>query len=120
MTQPSNNGARRLPVDALRLELRRGTLVLAVLAALRTAMNGVAVRAALASAGLSIEEGALYPMLRRLEEQGLLQSEWRVEGIRNKRIYRISKRGQEDYATLLAVWLEQNRGLRKLVGRDLP
>jgi len=63
--------------EKLRLELRRGSLVLAVLAALRTERYGYTLRKQLADAGLAIEEGALYPMLRRLETQGLLTSEWR-------------------------------------------
>ena len=77
----SRTGPTKRPVtDALRQELRRGALVLAVLAVLREESNGTMVRDRLADGGVEIEEGALYPMLRRLEEQGLLTSEWRREG----------------------------------------
>ena len=65
--------------ENLRLELRRGALVLAVLARLRTEHYGYALRKALADQGMEIDENTLYPLLRRLETQGLLDSEWREE-----------------------------------------
>ena len=60
--------------ESLRQELRRGTLILAVLAQLREERYGYSLRQALGSVGVDIDEGALYPMLRRLEAQGLLAS----------------------------------------------
>ena len=63
-------------VAKLDTELRRGAVVLAVLSQLRTAQYGL--RQALAQRGMPIEEGTLYPLLRRLEEQGLLASDWRI------------------------------------------
>ena len=63
--------------ENLRLELRRGCLVLAVLAALRSEQYGYTLRKTLSERGLEIDEGTLYPLLRRLESQGLLDSEWR-------------------------------------------
>jgi PadR family transcriptional regulator, regulatory protein PadR len=102
--------------DALRQELRRGTLVLAVLAVLRKEANGTAIRDALSGGGVEIEEGALYPMLRRLEEQSLLTSEWRMEGARNKRFYRLSPHGAETFALLLAEWRRQTLELEALTG----
>jgi len=65
--------------DSLRLELRRGSLTLAVLAHLRREHYGYTLRKALLDHGLDIDEGTLYPLLRRLESQGLLLSEWREE-----------------------------------------
>jgi PadR family transcriptional regulator PadR len=70
------------------LELRRGCLILAVLAQLRAEHYGYTLRKTLADRGLVIDEGTLYPLLRRLESQGLLVSEWREENKRNKRFYR--------------------------------
>jgi len=72
-------------LENLRLELRRGCLILAVLAELRTERYGYTLRKALADQGMEIDEGTLYPLLRRLENQGLLASEWREEEKRNKR-----------------------------------
>ena len=82
--------------DSLRLELRRGCLILAVLAQLRVEHYGYTLRKALADDGLAIEESTLYPLLRRLETQGLLTSEWREEDKRNKRFYRLSAAGEAD------------------------
>jgi PadR family transcriptional regulator, regulatory protein PadR len=80
--------------ENLRLELRRGSLTLAVLAQLRTELYGYALRKALESHGLAIDENTLYPLLRRLENQGLLASHWREEDKRNKRFYRLSQQGE--------------------------
>lgn len=90
--------------ENLRLELRRGSLVLAVLAALRAEQYGYTLRKALSEQGMAIDEGTLYPLLRRLESQGLLASEWREEDKRNKRFYRLSPTGQEILTQLLAEW----------------
>ncbi len=76
--------------ENLRLELRRGCLTLAVLAQLRQERYGYTLRKALADDGLVIDESTLYPLLRRLEAQGLLSSEWREEEKRNKRFYRLT------------------------------
>ena len=90
--------------DKLRVELRRGALSLGVLTALREERYGYTLRQELEDAGLPIEEGALYPLLRRLEAQGLLTSEWREEGKRNKRFYRLSTDGAAVLGQLLAEW----------------
>jgi len=90
--------------ESLRLELRRGSLILAVLGHLRREHYGYTLRKALADVGVEIDEGALYPMLRRLESQGLLTSEWREEEKRNKRFYRLSAEGQAVLARLTEEW----------------
>lgn len=80
--------------ENLRLELRRGSLTLAVLAQLRSEQYGYILRKSLADHGLAIDENTLYPLLRRLEAQGLLVSHWREEEKRNKRFYRLSPQGE--------------------------
>ncbi|HUL15349.1 MAG TPA: PadR family transcriptional regulator [Terriglobales bacterium] len=90
--------------ENLRLELRRGSLVLAVLAQLRTEQYGYTLRKALAEHGMAIDEGTLYPLLRRLEAQGLLVSEWREEEKRNKRFYKLSGDGKQILKQLLSEW----------------
>jgi PadR family transcriptional regulator PadR len=101
--------------ENLRLELRRGCLVLAVLIELRTERYGYALRKALSDSGLEIDENTLYPLLRRLESQNLLESQWRVEEKRNKRFYRLSGEGQKVLERLLAEW----RGINESIGRLL-
>ncbi|MCC7268931.1 MAG: helix-turn-helix transcriptional regulator [Caulobacteraceae bacterium] len=102
--------------ESLRLELRRGSLILAVLAALRDERYGYTLRKALADEGLEIDEGALYPMLRRLETQGLLSSQWREEDKRKKRFYRLSPDGEAVLQRLLAEWRALNRSVTDILG----
>jgi PadR family transcriptional regulator len=90
--------------ENLRLELRRGSLVLAVLAQLRTEQYGYTLRKSLGEHGMAIDEGTLYPLLRRLEAQGLLVSQWREEEKRNKRFYKLSADGKLILKQLLAEW----------------
>jgi len=101
-------------VEKLRSEIRRGALVLAVLSQLRREHYGYSLRKGLASKGLDIEEGTLYPLIRRLEKQGLLTSEWREEGKRQKRFYQLSQAGAEIYQQLHADWQSLNASIAKL------
>jgi PadR family transcriptional regulator len=103
------------PFENLRLELRRGCLVLAVLAQLRVEHYGYTLRKALADEGLEIEESTLYPLLRRLETQGLLVSEWREEDKRNKRFYRLSKDGKVILKQLLEEWRGMGDSLDRIL-----
>ncbi len=98
-------------IEALRGELRRGTLILAVLGTLRTEKYGYTLKAELGVMGVEIDEGALYPMLRRLETQGLLTSEWREDAKRQKRFYRLSPDGAQALAQLTEEWRALNRSL---------
>ena len=100
--------------DNLRLELRRGSLILAVLAQLRQEHYGYTLRKTLADQGIEIEESTLYPLLRRLESQGLLVSEWREEDKRNKRFYRVSPLGSDVLAQLLAEWDSIHRSISQI------
>ena len=101
--------------EALRLELRRGSLILAVLGHLRAEHYGYTLRKALGEAGVEIDEGALYPMLRRLEAQGLLTSEWREEEKRNKRFYRLSADGRAVLGRLTDEWTELNASISDIL-----
>lgn len=92
------------PAAKLELELRRGALVLAVLTQLRQVQYGYSLRQALAERGMPIEEGTLYPLLRRLEGQGLLASEWKIENGPPRRYYRLNDAGEALLAELTATW----------------
>ncbi|MGH9543986.1 MAG: PadR family transcriptional regulator [Terriglobales bacterium] len=98
-------------LENLRLELRRGCLILAVLAELRNERYGYTLRKALAGQGMEIDEGTLYPLLRRLESQGLLVSEWREEDKRNKRFYSLSADGRLILKQLAIEWKNINASL---------
>jgi PadR family transcriptional regulator, regulatory protein PadR len=101
--------------ENLRFELRRGCLVIAVLAKLRSEQYGYTLRKALADDGLIIDEGTLYPLLRRLESQGLLVSEWREEDKRKKRFYRLSNEGELILKQLAAEWRKINSSLEGII-----
>ena len=102
--------------DSLRLELRRGCLVMAVLAQLRAEHYGYTLKKELADRGMDIDEGTFYPLLRRLETQGLLVSEWREEDNRNKRFYRLSPEGRSVLKDLLKEWQQINASVSRIVG----
>ena len=101
--------------ENLKLDLRRGCLIVAVLAALRTEQYGYSLRKRLGEEGLEVDEGTLYPLLRRLETQGLLASEWREEARRNKRFYRLSPSGGTMLAQLLTEWRAMDASLAGLL-----
>jgi PadR family transcriptional regulator PadR len=99
----------------LDLELRRGVLVLAVLSQLGAPQYGYSLRQALASRSMTIEEGTLYPLLRRLEGQGLLQSEWRIEDGPPRRYYQLSDAGGRALRQLAGNWRELVRTMHGLM-----
>ena len=76
-------------------ELRRGMIVLAVLSQLNEEQYGYSLLKLISEQGLELDQGTLYPLLRRLESQGLLSSDWNTEGPRPRRYYVISPEGQE-------------------------
>jgi PadR family transcriptional regulator len=101
--------------ENLRLELRRGCLTLAVLTQLRREHYGYTLRKDLADHGLVIDESTLYPLLRRLESQGLLTSQWREEEKRNKRFYRLSADGEALLRQLLQEWQNINAAINSIL-----
>lgn len=102
-------------IGSLRGELRRGTLILAVLGTLRTEKYGYTLKTELGGLGIEIDEGALYPMLRRLETQGLLTSEWREDAKRQKRFYRLSPDGEMALEQLAGEWRAMNASLSEIL-----
>lgn len=99
----------------LKLELRRGVLILAVLAELREEHYGYSLRKNLLAKGLEIDEGTLYPLVRRLEKQDLLTSQWREENNRKKRFYQLSEVGKSVFAKLKQDWLDTESTLNKIL-----
>ena len=90
---------------------------MAVLAQLRNEHYGYTLKKELTERGLDVDEGTLYPLLRRLESQGLLLSEWREEDKRNKRFYRLSPDGKTVLKDLLAEWNTINTAVSRIVGK---
>ena len=107
-------------LENLRSELRRGSLIVAVLAELRAEQYGYTLRKSLEEHGIAIDEGTLYPLLRRLEIQGLLTSEWREQDKRNKRFYRLSPQGNVILTELLLDWESLSTSLRAILQQPEP
>src|SRR6187399_1548405 len=102
----------------LEQELRRGIVVLAVLSKLRRSEYGYSLRQALADHGMPIEEGTLYPLLRRLETQGLLSSEWKIEDGPPRRYYALNADGRRLLKKLTESWQGMNDAMGRLLQED--
>lgn len=102
-------------LEKMRLELRRGVIVIAVLGQLRDEHYGYSLRKSLESKGLPMDEGTLYPLIRRLEKQGLLESEWRVERNRKKRFYRLNALGLDVLTALSEEWQTMNATIHRIL-----
>jgi len=96
-------------------EIRRGVLVLAALNELHTPKYGYSLLSSLSEKGLEIDQGTLYPLLRRLESQGWLHSEWNVEGARPRRYYVISQAGRAAQTSLVQEWRRLTEVMEKLL-----
>ena len=103
-------------VQNILLELRRGTLSIAVLSQLSKEEYGYSLLKALSDKGLDVDQSTLYPLLRRLESQGLLQSDWRiVDEARPRRYYVISAQGKAVLSKLKQEWSVMAETLQKML-----
>jgi PadR family transcriptional regulator, regulatory protein PadR len=102
----------------LELELRRGVVVLATLSQLRAPRYGYELRQALADRGMPVEEGTLYPLLRRLEAQGLLKSDWRTDSGSPRRYYSLNADGRKLLKKLTESWQGMNDAMSRLLNED--
>ncbi|WHX48917.1 PadR family transcriptional regulator [Paenibacillus woosongensis] len=102
-------------VNGLLQELRRGTIIIGVLSQLSEPQYGYSLVMILEEKGMSIDPGTLYPLLRRLEKQGLLDSEWDTTESRPRKYYRRSEFGTEVYRRLSAEWRELNHSVEGLL-----
>ncbi len=102
-------------VTGMEQELRRGTMTLCVLSRLKSPKYGYALVEELNAAGLSIEPGTLYPLLRRLESQGLLSSEWETSGPKPRKYYMRSGQGEQVFSLLCGEWDNMTKTIDKLL-----
>ncbi|MFQ3229505.1 PadR family transcriptional regulator [Reinekea sp.] len=102
-------------LEKMRLELRRGVIVIAVLGQLREEHYGYSLRKSLEDKGLPMDEGTLYPLIRRLQKQGLLDSEWRVESNRKKRFYQLNVLGLDVLTALSEEWQAMNVTIHRIL-----
>lgn len=102
-------------VSSLVLELRRGTIVLSVLSQLKEPQYGYTLVKRLEEKGTDIDTNTLYPLLRRLEKQELLISEWETDGSKPRKYYRRTELGNEVYTHLVEQWREMAEKMQKLL-----
>lgn len=98
-------------------ELKRGIVTLGVLAELESGRHGYALVGDLESMGLQVDASTLYPLLRRLESQGLLESDWSVDGKRPRKYYHITPEGQAVRTRLISEWRHLSEGLELMIER---
>ncbi len=111
-------GEERDLLDSLLMELRRGTLVLSVLSQMGEKKYGYALVQSLEEKGISMDPNTLYPLLRRLEKQGLLASAWETGGSKPRKYYQITPYGQEIYQKLKAQWEEMVAAMERLLQEE--
>jgi DNA-binding PadR family transcriptional regulator len=102
-------------VSSLIVELRRGTLVLSVLSQLHTPEYGYSLVQKLEEKNSLIEAGTLYPLLRRLEKQKLLTSQWDTTENRPRKFYVLSDEGKQVYSRLKSEWKSISKQLEVLL-----
>lgn len=100
------------------LELRRGVIVLAILSQLQTPRYGYGLLQNLEHSRIPIDAGTLYPLLRRLEKQGILESSWETNEARPRKYYRLSDDGERLYKELVQEWSLMTGTITEMVGKD--
>ena len=105
-------------LQGLIVDLRRGTLVLAVLNSLSRPKYGYSLLQDMEEQGIKIEANTLYPMLRRLESQGILESKWDTGESRPRKYYELSDKGYELFVQLKDEWRRMTREMEKMLGED--
>lgn len=105
-------------VQNIQQEMRRGILVFAVLTQLDEPQYGYSLIETLSSQGMEVEQNTLYPLLRRLEKQGMLESLWQIEENRPRRYYKISAAGLAVRTTLIDDWHTLEQTMQKLIGDE--
>jgi PadR family transcriptional regulator, regulatory protein PadR len=96
-------------------EVKRGVMQVAVMCLLEKERYGYDIIRSLKEAGLGIEEGTLYPILRRLEDERILSSRWVTEGPRPRKYYKITDYGREIRGKLLGSLKSIGDALDKLI-----
>ncbi len=102
-------------VSGMIMEFRRGTLIMVVLAQLEKPMYGYLLVKVLEDNGIPIEGNTLYPLLRRLEGQGLLKSEWETQETKPRKYYIITEEGKTVYQRIKAHWEKFSKSVNDLM-----
>lgn len=101
--------------ESLIQELRRGTIILSVLSQLKSPQYGYSLVMLLEEKGIPVDAGTLYPLLRRLEKQNLLESNWDVEMTKPRKYYQLSEYGKEIYHRLCQEWFDMAKNMDQII-----
>lgn len=101
--------------NSLLLELRRGTIILSVLSQLKAPQYGYSLVMLLDEKGIPVDAGTLYPLLRRLEKQNLLESNWDVEAAKPRKYYQLNNYGKDIYDRLCEQWFEIVKNMDNII-----
>lgn len=107
-----------LVLNGIIQELRRGTITLAVLSQLKKPQYGYSLVVLMNEKGFDIEANTLYPLLRRLEKQGILESFWDTGGAKPRKFYRLSEIGKGVYSKLCDAWNDTNEVINHLINEE--
>jgi len=102
-------------INNLMIEMKRGTVVLSVLSQLKDPVYGYSLVQTLQEKGFSVDAGTLYPLMRRLESQGLLLSEWETSGAKPRKYYKLSENGHKVYGILTDEWYKMTKQIDGLI-----
>ena len=105
-------------LSTLLLELRRGTLTISVLSQMNQPKYGYALVQSLEEKGVAIDPNTLYPLLRRLESQGLLESKWETGGAKPRKYYQRTEYGTQIYEQMKKYWQTLSAGMERLLGEE--
>ncbi|WP_211227735.1 PadR family transcriptional regulator [Shimazuella kribbensis] len=89
---------------------------LLVMVLLQESMYGYQIVRELEKRNYIIEENTLYPLLRRLNNKKILQSNWEIVEGKPRKYYQISEDGKKVLEKLIDIWLRQNQLLKNLLG----
>ncbi|MGM9985942.1 MAG: PadR family transcriptional regulator [Bacillaceae bacterium] len=102
-------------LESLTSELRRGTIVLSVLSQLKTPQYGYSLVLLLQEKGMQVDANTLYPLLRRLEKQGILASTWDTDGTKPRKYYELTSDGKRIYEQLCNMWSDMVSTMKELL-----
>jgi PadR family transcriptional regulator, regulatory protein PadR len=102
-------------LEKLNHELKRGTLTIAVLSQLKQPQYGYSLVTSLEEKDFPVEANTLYPLLRRLEKQGLLESKWDTNETRPRKYYLLSKTGEKVFEQLVIEWKKMVMSMENLL-----
>lgn len=105
--------------NSLVLELRRGTIILSVLSQLKSSQYGYSLVVLLEEKGIPVEAGTLYPLLRRLEKQNLLESNWDVDASKPRKYYKLNEYGRETYDRLCIEWFKMVENMDNILKSEV-